>query len=58
MAKNKAIEILEKRLVNIDEDIATADNNVRVSTNKLANLNKTKTEIQQAITVLTNNLPA
>ena len=58
MAINKAIEILNNRLANIDKEIATAENNVRMSTLKLANLNKIKIQVQQAIVTLTEHLPA
>ena len=57
MANNKALEILNKRLVNMDAEIATADNNARVATNKLNSLKKLKAELTQAVTTLTEHLP-
>lgn len=54
---NKAIEILNKRLANMDAEIATAENNVRVSTNKLNNLKKIREEVTKAVATLTAHLP-
>ena len=54
---NKAIEILNKRLANMDAEIATAENNVRVSTNKLKSLKKLQIELKSSVAILTDHLP-
>ena len=56
MAKNKVTKILNERLATVDTEIARAENNARIATDKARALKGLKLELTHAVKILQTNL--